>query len=92
MDKNIVDIVTKTAMSVSPKEKDDGIKVGVSARHVHLYRRIWKHCSGKAANWTPKKRFYGRSVCGRRVRNTGKSVTKNNRRRKRVRSCSLITD
>ena len=58
MDKNIVDIVTKTVMEVLQK-KDDGIKVGVSARHVHLSQEDLETLFGKGHELTQKKMLMG---------------------------------
>lgn len=45
----LVDIVTKTVMEML-KDENDGIRVGVSARHVHLSQADWRPCLARVMN------------------------------------------
>jgi len=55
---NLIDIITKSVMNIL-KDEDDGIKVGVSARHVHLSQEDLETLFGKGHELTPKKMLMG---------------------------------
>lgn len=55
---NLVDIITKSVMDLL-KDEDEGIKVGVSARHVHLSQADLETLFGKGHELTPKKMLMG---------------------------------
>lgn len=60
VDENIVKQVTKSIMEIIEKESaPDGIKVGVSARHVHLSQADLETLFGKGYKLTPKKQLMG---------------------------------
>ncbi len=60
IDEAIVKQVTKTILEVLNKENEpDGIKVGVSARHVHLSQKDLETLFGKGHELTPKKYLMG---------------------------------
>ncbi len=58
-DEKLVDIVTKSVLAVLEGQTDDGIKVGVSARHVHLSQADLETLFGKGYELTPKKMLMG---------------------------------
>lgn len=58
INENLVNLVTKSVMEIL-KEQDDGIKVGVSARHVHLSQEDLETLFGKGHELTPKKMLMG---------------------------------
>ncbi len=58
VDSKLVDIVTKSVMELLGAE-DDGIKVGVSARHVHLSQKDLETLFGEGHELTPKKMLMG---------------------------------
>ncbi len=60
VDESFVKQVTKTVLEVMNKDSaDDGIKVGVSARHVHLSQQDLETLFGKGHQLTPKKMLMG---------------------------------
>ncbi|MDO4617980.1 MAG: phosphate propanoyltransferase [Clostridia bacterium] len=60
MDESIVKKVTESILEIlKNEEKDDGIKVGVSARHVHLSQADLETLFGKGHELTPKKMLMG---------------------------------
>ena len=60
VDESIVKQVTKSILEVLNKESEpDGIKVGVSARHVHLSQKDLETLFGKGHELTPKKYLMG---------------------------------
>lgn len=60
IDESIVKQVTKSILDILNKENaDDGIKVGVSARHVHLSQADLETLFGKGHSLTPKKMLMG---------------------------------
>lgn len=60
MDSNLVDLVTASVVNIL-KEKDEstGIRVGVSARHVHLSQKDLETLFGAGYQLTPKKMLMG---------------------------------
>ena len=58
VDEKLLDIVTKSVINIL-KEQDAGIKVGVSARHVHLSQEDLETLFGKGHKLTPKKYLMG---------------------------------
>ena len=60
MDNNLQDIIVKTVVDIL-KQKDDsnGIKVGVSARHVHLSQKDLETLFGEGHRLTVKKMLMG---------------------------------
>lgn len=60
IDESIVKQVTKSIIEILNNENaDDGIKVGVSARHVHLSQADLETLFGKGHKLTPKKMLMG---------------------------------
>lgn len=60
MDEKLVNLVTQSVIEILNKtQKDDGIKVGVSARHVHLSQQDLETLFGKGYKLTPKKMLMG---------------------------------
>ena len=60
IDEKLLDMVTKSVMDLlKEKDADDGIKVGVSARHVHLSQEDLETLFGKGHELTPKKYLMG---------------------------------
>lgn len=60
LDEKLLDIVTKSVLDILKKEDNyDGIKVGVSARHVHLSQKDLETLFGKGYELTPKKMLMG---------------------------------
>lgn len=60
VDESIVKQVTKSIIEILEKESaPDGIKVGVSARHVHLSQADLETLFGKGYKLTPKKKLMG---------------------------------
>ena len=60
VDEKLLDIVTKSVIDILKKQDtDDGIKVGVSARHVHLSQEDLETLFGKGYELTPKKMLMG---------------------------------
>ena len=60
VDEKLLNIVTKSVIDIlKQQEKDDGIKVGVSARHVHLSQQDLETLFGKGHELTPKKMLMG---------------------------------
>ena len=60
IDEKLLDIVTKSVIdALKNKEADEGIKVGVSARHVHLSQADLETLFGKGHELTPKKYLMG---------------------------------
>lgn len=60
VDEKLLDIVTKSVIDILKKQDtEDGIKVGVSARHVHLSQEDLETLFGKGYELTPKKMLMG---------------------------------
>lgn len=60
IDEKVVQQVTKSILEILKSENaDDGIKVGVSARHVHLSQQDLETLFGKGHKLTPKKMLMG---------------------------------
>ncbi len=60
MDEKLVNMITAGVLEVLKNEdKKDGIKVGVSARHVHLSQKDLETLFGKGYQLTPKKKLMG---------------------------------
>lgn len=60
VDEKILNIVTQSVIDILKKqESDDGIKVGVSARHVHLSQKDLETLFGEGYELTPKKMLMG---------------------------------
>lgn len=60
IDEKLLDIVTKSVINIlKEQDGDDGIKVGVSARHVHLSQEDLETLFGKGHELTPKKYLMG---------------------------------
>lgn len=59
-EKKIAEAVLKAIEQVKGAENDDGIKVGVSARHIHLSREHLDILFGKGFELTKKKTLMGR--------------------------------
>ncbi len=60
IDEKVVQQVTKSILEILKSENaDDGIKVGVSARHVHLSQSDLETLFGKGHELTPKKMLMG---------------------------------
>lgn len=60
IDEKLVDIVTKSVLALLNDQEDDGgIRVGVSARHVHLSQADLETLFGKGHELTPKKMLMG---------------------------------
>ena len=60
IDEKVVQQVTKSILEIlKSEEADDGIKVGVSARHVHLSQSDLETLFGKGHELTPKKMLMG---------------------------------
>lgn len=60
IDEKLVDIVTKSVLALLNNQEDDGgIRVGVSARHVHLSQADLETLFGKGHELTPKKMLMG---------------------------------
>lgn len=59
LDEKLINSITKSVMEVLNKEADTGIKVGVSARHVHLSQQDLETLFGKGHKLTVKKYLMG---------------------------------
>lgn len=63
MNENLVELITAQVVSAlqgdAKQQKSGGIKVGVSARHVHLSQADLETLFGKGYELTPKKRLMG---------------------------------
>lgn len=60
MDKNLESLIAKTVVDIlKQKEASEGIKVGVSARHVHLSQADLETLFGEGHKLTPKKMLMG---------------------------------
>lgn len=60
MEKNLQDIIAQTVIDIlKQKESSEGIKVGVSARHVHLSQKDLETLFGEGHELTPKKELMG---------------------------------
>lgn len=60
MQENLQDIIARTVMEVlKEKEQSEGIKIGVSARHVHLSQKDLETLFGASHELTPKKMLMG---------------------------------
>lgn len=60
LDTKLVDLITAGVIDIlKEQEKSEGIKVGVSARHVHLSQKDLETLFGKGYELTPKKRLMG---------------------------------
>ena len=63
MDNNLQDMIAKAVVDIiKQKEDNKGIKVGVSARHVHLSQEHLEILFGKGHELTVKKMLIGKSV------------------------------
>mgnify|MGYP000766941646 CR=1 FL=1 len=70
MDNNLQDMIAKAVVDIiKQKEDNKGIKVGVSARHVHLSQEHLEILFGKGAKLTHKKDLSqpGQFACEERV-------------------------
>ena len=60
MENNLQDIIAQTVIDIlKQKEASEGIKVGVSARHVHLSQKDLETLFGEGHQLTPKKQLMG---------------------------------
>lgn len=60
MENNLQDIIARTVIDIlKQKEQSEGIKVGVSARHVHLSQKDLETLFGEGHKLTPKKELMG---------------------------------
>ena len=60
MENNLQDIIARTVIDIlKQKESEEGIKIGVSARHVHLSQKDLEILFGKGHELTPKKTLMG---------------------------------
>ena len=60
MENNLQDIIARTVIDIlKQKESEEGIKIGVSARHVHLSQKDLETLFGKGHELTPKKTLMG---------------------------------
>ena len=60
MQENLQDVIARTVIEIlKEKENDEGIRVGVSARHVHLSRKDLNTLFGEGYELTPKKKLMG---------------------------------
>lgn len=59
LDEKLIGAITQSVMDVLNKEADTGIKVGVSARHVHLSQEDLETLFGKGHKLTVKKYLMG---------------------------------
>ena len=60
VDEKLFDLVTKSVINIlKEQDTDDSIKVGVSARHVHLSKEDLETLFGKGHELTPKKYLMG---------------------------------
>ncbi len=60
MDEKMINMITAGVLeALKEKEKKDGIKIGVSARHVHLSQEHLEILFGKGYELTPKKQLMG---------------------------------
>lgn len=60
MNENLQDKIAQAVIEIlKQKEQSDGIKVGVSARHVHLSQKDLETLFGKGHELTPKKELMG---------------------------------
>lgn len=60
LDERLVDLITKSVIEIMGDEKkEEGIRVGVSARHVHLSQKDLETLFGKGHELTPKKMLMG---------------------------------
>ena len=60
VDEKLVDLVTKSVISILKEQgADTGVRVGVSARHVHLSQEDLETLFGNGYELTPKKMLMG---------------------------------
>lgn len=60
MENNLQDLIARTVIDIlKQKESEEGIKIGVSARHVHLSQKDLETLFGKGHELTPKKTLMG---------------------------------
>lgn len=59
LDEKLISSITKSVMDILNKDADTGIKVGVSARHVHLSQEDLETLFGKGHQLTVKKYLMG---------------------------------
>lgn len=59
VDEKLLNIITQKVIDIMKQDIDDGIKVGVSARHVHLSQKDLETLFGKGYELTPKKMLMG---------------------------------
>lgn len=59
VDEKLLNTITQKVIDIMKKNIDDGIKVGVSARHVHLSQKDLETLFGKGYELTPKKMLMG---------------------------------
>ncbi|MDD6484573.1 MAG: phosphate propanoyltransferase [Clostridiales bacterium] len=60
MSENLQDVIARTVAEIlKEKEQSEGIRVGVSARHVHLSREDLNTLFGEGYELTPKKKLMG---------------------------------
>ncbi|MBR5320807.1 MAG: phosphate propanoyltransferase [Clostridia bacterium] len=59
VDEKLLNIITQSVIDIMKQDIDDGIKVGVSARHVHLSQKDLETLFGKGYELTPKKMLMG---------------------------------
>lgn len=59
LDEKLISSITKSVMDILNKEADTGIRVGVSARHVHLSQEDLEALFGKGHKLTVKKYLMG---------------------------------
>ena len=60
MENNLQDIIARSVIDIlKQKESEEGIKIGVSARHVHLSQKDLEILFGKGHELTPKKTLMG---------------------------------
>lgn len=60
MENNLQDVIAQAVIDIlRQKEKSEGIKVGVSARHVHLSQKDLETLFGEGHELTPKKELMG---------------------------------
>lgn len=60
MENNLQDVIARTVIDIlKQKEQSEGIKVGVSARHVHLSQKDLETLFGEGHKLTPKKTLMG---------------------------------
>ena len=58
-DEKLINSITKSVIDILNNQEDTGIKVGVSARHVHLSQQDLEALFGVGYELTPKKMLMG---------------------------------